>query len=65
MKLNKRKMFLLISALVVLNTLTYSAPKDDAENSLNQMDKSIEQEKQRIEQEKQRKEFENTKFNVK
>ena len=63
MKLNKRKMFLLISALVVLNTLTYSAPKDDAENSLNQMDKSIEQEKQRIEQEKQRKEFENTKFN--
>ena len=63
MKLNKRKMFLLISALVVLNTLTYSAPEDDAENSLNQIDKSIEQEKQRIEQEKQRKEFENTKFN--
>ena len=63
MKLNKRKMFLLISALVVLNTLTYSAPKDDAENTLNQIDKSIEQEKQRIEQEKQRKEFENTKFN--
>lgn len=63
MKLNKRKMFLLISALVVLNTLTYSAPEDDAENTLNQIDKSIEQEKQRIEQEKQRKEFENTKFN--
>lgn len=61
--MNKRKMFLLISALVVLNTLTYSAPKDDAENTLNQIDKSIEQEKQRIEQEKQRKEFENTKFN--
>ena len=63
MKLNKRKMFLLISALVVLNTLTYSAPKDDAENTLNQIDKSIEQEKQRIEQEKRQKELENTKFN--
>ena len=63
MKLNKRKIFLLIGALVALNTLTYSAPEDDAENSLNQIDKSIEQEKQRIEQEKQRKEFENTKFN--
>ena len=63
MKLNKRKMFLLISALVVLNTLTYSAPEDDAENSLNQIDKSIEQEKQRIEQEKRQKELENTKFN--
>ena len=63
MKLNKRKMFLLISALVVLNTLTYSAPEDDAENTLNQIDKSIEQEKQRIEQEKRQKELENTKFN--
>ena len=63
MKLNKRKMFLLISALVVLNTLTFSAPEDDAENTLNQIDKSIEQENQRIEQEKQRKELENTKFN--
>lgn len=42
---------------------TYSAPKDDAENTLNQMDKSIEQEKQRIEREKQQKELENTKFN--
>ena len=63
MKLNKRKIFLLIGALVALNTLTYSAPKDDAENTLNQIDKSIEQENQRIEQEKQRKELENTKFN--
>ena len=63
MKLNKRKMFLLISALVVLNTLTYSAPEDDAENTLNQIDKSIGQEKQRIEQEKRQKELENTKFN--
>ena len=63
MKLNKRKMFLLISALVVLNTLTYSAPEDDAENTLNQIDKSIKQEKQRIEQEKRQKELENTKFN--
>ena len=63
MKLNKRKMFLLISALVVLNTLTYSAPEDDAENTLNQIDKSIEQEKQTIEQEKRQKELENTKFN--
>ena len=61
--MNKRKGFILMSILVGLNTLTYSAPKDDAENSLNQMDKSIEQENQRIEQEKQRKEFENTKFN--
>ena len=61
--MNKRKMFLLISALVVLNTLTYSAPEDDAENTLNQIDKSIEQEKQRIEQEKRQKELENTKFN--
>ena len=63
MKLNKRKIFLLIGALVALNTLTYSAPKDDAENTLNQIDKSIEQEKQRIEREKQQKELENTKFN--
>ena len=61
--MNKRKMLILMSVLVGLNTLTYSAPKDDAENTLNQIDKSIEQEKQRIEQEKQRKEFENTKFN--
>ena len=63
MKLNKRKIFLLIGALVALNTLTYSAPEDDAENTLNQIDKSIEQEKQRIEQEKRQKELENTKFN--
>ena len=61
--MNKRKVFLLMSILVGLNTLTYSAPKDDAENSLNQIDKSIEQEKQRIEREKQQKELENTKFN--
>ena len=61
--MNKRKMLILMSVLVGLNTLTYSAPKDDAENTLNQIDKSIEQENQRIEQEKQRKEFENTKFN--
>ena len=61
--MNKRKMLILMSVLVGLNTLTYSAPKDDAENTLNQIDKSIEQEKQRIEQEKQRKELENTKFN--
>ena len=61
--MNKRKILLLISTLVALNTLTYSAPEDDAENSLNQIDRSIEQEKQRIEQEKRQKELENTKFN--
>ena len=60
--MNKRKILLLISTLVALNTLTYSAPEDDAENSLNQIDRSIEQEKQRIEQEKRQKELENTKW---
>ena len=53
----------LISAFVMLNTLSYSAPEDEAKKSLDQVDKSIELERERVEKERQQKELENSKFN--